>query len=298
MTASSKKILDTKALSPETTNVSPAQDNDQEDREEDSEEDDDDDSDIEFIIDAIPGQRVEPPQKHGPYSRVTTSTSGPAPSTVSSAGSVSTTATDALVKQGGEAAIDSSNVDLSALEKQGESMGRKGIELDTVGEWNGQPITDVSFDSFEDKPWRKPGADITDYFNYGFDELTWAAYCSRQDNLRDFNHQKILRILGVNNPISMQMMSSGMMPGFAPPPSFLGGFPDMMNMGMFSPGMPGFTPLGSMGTNNTGNEEGAYGGNVQGVSGMSSNSHSQGHYRNQGDGSNQNYHNNQWKNNR
>lgn len=36
----------------------------------------------------------------------------------------------------------------------------------------------------EDKPWRKPGADITDYFNYGFNEDTWRAYCERQKRMR------------------------------------------------------------------------------------------------------------------
>ncbi len=28
------------------------------------------------------------------------------------------------------------------------------------------------------------GADITDYFNYGFTEETWAPYCDRQRRLR------------------------------------------------------------------------------------------------------------------
>jgi pre-mRNA 3'-end-processing factor FIP1 len=55
----------------------------------------------------------------------------------------------------------------------------------------------------EDKPWRMPGADITgkfliyqknilsnkifncsDYFNYGFNEDTWRAYCEKQKRLR------------------------------------------------------------------------------------------------------------------
>jgi pre-mRNA 3'-end-processing factor FIP1 len=40
-------------------------------------------------------------------------------------------------------------------------------------------------DSFEDKPWRKPGADLTDYFNYGFNETTWKAYCLKQRQIRD-----------------------------------------------------------------------------------------------------------------
>ena len=36
----------------------------------------------------------------------------------------------------------------------------------------------------DDKPWRRPGTDITDYFNYGFDEFTWASYCLKQETLR------------------------------------------------------------------------------------------------------------------
>lgn len=38
--------------------------------------------------------------------------------------------------------------------------------------------------SLDDKPWRRPGTDMTDYFNYGFDEFTWASYCLKQDSLR------------------------------------------------------------------------------------------------------------------
>lgn len=30
------------------------------------------------------------------------------------------------------------------------------------------------------KPWKTPGADITDYFNYGFTEETWEAYLKKQ----------------------------------------------------------------------------------------------------------------------
>jgi hypothetical protein len=43
---------------------------------------------------------------------------------------------------------------------------------------------EFNIDGVEDKPWRKPGADITDYFNYGFTEDTWKAYSDRQKRLR------------------------------------------------------------------------------------------------------------------
>merc|ERR1719175_189476 len=61
-------------------------------------------------------------------------------------------------------------------------------DFDAIGSItvNGQTTAAVELDmeSLEDKPWRKPGADITDYFNYGFSEDTWAAYCNRQRRLR------------------------------------------------------------------------------------------------------------------
>lgn len=51
----------------------------------------------------------------------------------------------------------------------------------------GKPILetdlDSDFPSESSKPWRKPGADITDYFNYGFDEFTWASYCLKKQNM-------------------------------------------------------------------------------------------------------------------
>ena len=49
----------------------------------------------------------------------------------------------------------------------------KQLDLDTEGSVNGENIFDVDPSTLEDKPWRKPGADITDYFNYGFNEDTW-----------------------------------------------------------------------------------------------------------------------------
>uniref|UniRef100_A0A8C3PE50 Pre-mRNA 3'-end-processing factor FIP1 n=1 Tax=Chrysemys picta bellii TaxID=8478 RepID=A0A8C3PE50_CHRPI len=60
----------------------------------------------------------------------------------------------------------------------------KGVDLDAPGSINGVPLLEVDLDSFEDKPWRKPGADLSDYFNYGFNEDTWKAYCEKQKRIR------------------------------------------------------------------------------------------------------------------
>ena len=39
-------------------------------------------------------------------------------------------------------------------------------------------ILDVKIDVFEQKPWKHPGADITDYFNFGLNEDSWKLYCN------------------------------------------------------------------------------------------------------------------------
>lgn len=43
--------------------------------------------------------------------------------------------------------------------------------------------------SFQDKPWKRPGADITDYFNYGFTEESWNVYCTRQLEIKRATRQ-------------------------------------------------------------------------------------------------------------
>lgn len=35
-----------------------------------------------------------------------------------------------------------------------------------------------------ERPWNKPGADISDFFNYGFSEQTWKVYCRKQRKKR------------------------------------------------------------------------------------------------------------------
>merc|ERR1712137_185361 len=44
--------------------------------------------------------------------------------------------------------------------------------------------TDYASMAPEDRPWNKPGADVTDYFNYGFNEETWQRYCKKQQKKR------------------------------------------------------------------------------------------------------------------
>ena len=50
-------------------------------------------------------------------------------------------------------------------------------------------IYDFDLDTIKDKPWLKPGADITDYFNYGFSEKSWKKYCEMQRENRAFTQE-------------------------------------------------------------------------------------------------------------
>ncbi|OCK83607.1 hypothetical protein K432DRAFT_379381 [Lepidopterella palustris CBS 459.81] len=50
----------------------------------------------------------------------------------------------------------------------------------------GKPISQIDIDADlaeNSKPWRLPGSDPSDYFNYGFDEFTWEMYRQRQSTM-------------------------------------------------------------------------------------------------------------------
>ncbi|ANB13046.1 Fip1p [Sugiyamaella lignohabitans] len=198
---------------PATNEVAATDEGDEEEEEDDEEEDDD--SDIEFVIDTKPGQKAEAPSRQVPYS-------------TGKATAANDTAKEAATTGGKE---------IQRAEKP------PGIDINAVAEHNGKPLTEVVIEDLEDKPWRRPGSDITDYFNYGFDEFTWTAYCSKQDTLRaNYTPQKVMAMMG--------------MPVFPP---------EMMTFNQGFPGMPGMgaggfppPPAGFMGMNN--DDNGAYGG--------------------------------------
>ena len=94
----------------------------------------------------------------------------------------------------------------------------------------GKPIfstdLDEDFPSESSKPWRKPGSDITDYFNYGFDEFTWASYCLKQQQIRK-------DITETKNQFEGWKTAMDSFPGMPPAPGAAGapaGMPSMTGM--------------------------------------------------------------------
>ncbi|KYN20732.1 Pre-mRNA 3'-end-processing factor FIP1 [Trachymyrmex cornetzi] len=93
-------------------------------------------------------------------------------------------------------------------DKLNKQPGKFSIdEFETIGVINGIPAHEFNLDQLEDKPWRQPGADITDYFNYGFNEDTWRAYCERQKRMRSESGVGLVLNAGSGsgNPSGMRM---------------------------------------------------------------------------------------------
>lgn len=77
----------------------------------------------------------------------------------------------------------SEGVDLSTLPPVIAPPSYPSINLDIPGVLDGHSILDVDISAIAEKPWRLPGSDISDWFNYGFDEISWEAYCYRRRDL-------------------------------------------------------------------------------------------------------------------
>lgn len=94
-------------------------------------------------------------------------------------------------------------------------------------------MTDLSA---KEKPWRKPGTDLSDYFNYGFDEFSWSLYADKQNKLRNEYSSETVeqRTKKMMEDMMGMMMMGGTMGGAMPgsggmPPSGMEGMtPEMM----------------------------------------------------------------------
>ncbi|KAK7543302.1 Fip1 motif-domain-containing protein [Phyllosticta citricarpa] len=153
--------------------------------EEGEEEEDSDDSDIEIITESK--DAPAPELSRGGSFNQSFNKSEPA----------RTASADPSKAQGSAHAAPSSGANKSSAPSAPQKPGSAYPEVRTstvdvngnpVYEALGKPITEVDIDADlqeHDKPWRLPGADQSDYFNYGFDEFTWTLYCLKQRRTAD-----------------------------------------------------------------------------------------------------------------
>ncbi|KAM7410389.1 hypothetical protein PAMA_001704 [Pampus argenteus] len=71
-----------------------------------------------------------------------------------------------------------------------ETGTTKRLDMDALDINLGIPVLRVNVESLEEKPWRKIGADTSDYFNYGFDEESWKVYCKKHAKNKRANAKK------------------------------------------------------------------------------------------------------------
>lgn len=150
--------------------VNEEENEDEEESEDDDEDDeDDDDDDIDIIIgDTAPKPSV-------PGNDILSEVAAPTSSAGTPQASTSTT------------------TQITTKSSTGVTSATSKLDINANPEYEGKPLTQLDLEIFKIKPWRAPGADISDYFNFGFDEFTWNAYCHKQDKLRgEFNPQKIM----------------------------------------------------------------------------------------------------------
>ena len=80
---------------------------------------------------------------------------------------------------------DSQGPDPNTLPPATAPPSHPNIDPDLIGTLDSRSILEVDLSSLNDKPWRRPGSDLSDWFNYGFDEISWETYCYRRKELGD-----------------------------------------------------------------------------------------------------------------
>ncbi|KAJ7610891.1 hypothetical protein FB45DRAFT_327379 [Roridomyces roridus] len=129
----------------------------------------------------IAPSRSAPQVTSTPASEPVTSVPTPVPQTEAppqpspeNVAAVAVAATPAVVEDG---------IDPSTLPPATAPPSHPAIDPTVMGTMDGRAIIDVDLAAMTDKQWRKPGADVSDWFNYGFDELSWEIYCYRRRDL-------------------------------------------------------------------------------------------------------------------
>ncbi|KAJ6523545.1 hypothetical protein B0H19DRAFT_1201274 [Mycena capillaripes] len=155
-------------------------------------------------------------------------------------------------------AAPADDIDPSTLPPVSAPPSHPVIDPSVTGTLEGRPIIDVDLSSMAEKQWRRPGSDISDWFNYGFDELSWEAYCYRRRDLGELANVLKTNVLNFSGmpedqltvlpPEVRQMVMTGttaMMNGAANPAMMGQGM--MMDMSMMGP--MGMGMNGDMGMN-------------------------------------------------
>ncbi|KAI0348221.1 hypothetical protein BDW22DRAFT_1424418 [Trametopsis cervina] len=96
-----------------------------------------------------------------------------------------TTSTSSLTSSENKQVARSDGVDPSTLPVATAPPSHPQIDLEAPGILDGRSIYEIDIAAMAEKNWRRPGADLSDWFNYGFDEISWEAYCYRRREVNE-----------------------------------------------------------------------------------------------------------------
>ncbi|OAA46159.1 Pre-mRNA polyadenylation factor Fip1 [Metarhizium rileyi] len=194
-------------------------------------DEDDDDSDIDIITVRKDGTTAAPPTQ-SKYSDIRNIPQR------STSGDIAVKPAPTKREDDSKSPKNAINVAAPSADRTSAAASKSTIDINAnpIYPAAGKSITQVNIDEDlpdNEKPWRKPGTDISDYFNYGFDEFTWALYAAKQESLRgEFGAD----VFTSNNKKMMEDFNSMMMMGGMGMPG--GGSGGATSM----PGMDGMPP--------------------------------------------------------
>lgn len=128
------------------------------------------------------------------------------------------------------------------------------VNADPTYDPAGKPVTQLDFDADlaeHDKPWRRPGSDQSEYFNYGFDEFTWTLYCEKQKMTREGAKAQTAEFQSMMGGVPTGMPGMPVMPGMgqqqqSQPGQGQQAMPQMPGAMPGMPGMPGMPDADTM----------------------------------------------------
>ncbi|OJD16190.1 hypothetical protein AJ78_03622 [Emergomyces pasteurianus Ep9510] len=160
----------------------------QQEEEEEEDEEEEDEDDFKIITDAPAEATIEQPSRHSVLRNESLR-----PSSVEATNATKPSTPSIAPKIETPTLHHATAVKPAAPQKPGSAYPAQhtstiDVNANPVHPTTNKPILstdlDADFPTENDKPWRRPGSDMTDYFNYGFDEFTWASYCLKQQTLR------------------------------------------------------------------------------------------------------------------
>ncbi|TFK89871.1 hypothetical protein K466DRAFT_6949 [Polyporus arcularius HHB13444] len=127
------------------------------------------------------------PRERGTLTKQSSSTPQPASQAQTPLPPVAATpgTTEKLAAEGEKQESKDAGPDPNTLPPATAPPSHPSINPSAPGIFDGRSILELDLNALADKPWRRPGSDISDWFNYGFDEISWEAYCYRRRELSD-----------------------------------------------------------------------------------------------------------------